>query len=366
MYVLPLETSFDKLCPASKEFYEYVTSEEYKDGEYVDDELDNRFSHFVALTRGVRNSPSQYYVISRKYFTETNRNKKVIARRISALTINKCYQKPNKLQVITTEDRRLINEHVRKCSEYNMICKIKKLELPHKKVEYIDFQDRTVTSEINYQGLDNDDTIHLLSDDWLEINFKVRFPRVYKIILDLKPDDTYYSLPSGSRHKKITIFPFKHLQHWTKVRFVQKRDPSCVVCSITSAIYHLQQYNMVYKIFEVYHHKNQNHTFIPSMEDVIDIIRNKYHKRLEKRFKYDIQKIKNLDSDDILHERNEAVYYCCLRNRHVIAMTQEYIFDSEFEKTLPRTRSGLRVSSETELHESVHNVITQCYRIEKK
>ena len=366
MYVLPLETTFDKLCPASKEFYEFHKSKEYEEGDYVDYELDKNYSHFVALTRGVRNNPSQYYVISRDYFTVTNLRKKVIARRISERTVAKCYKEPNKLHVITKVDRQLINEHVRKCTCFNTICKIKKLEVPHKHVEYIKYKGRKIESMINYQGLDQDNKIQLLSDDWIESNLKHRWRRVYDQIMELKPEEKYFELPSGSRRNKNIGFPLKSVSHWTKVRFVQKNDPSCLFCSIASAMYFVHYFDVAYTLFEVYHQRNRDKYYVPCVDDVIQILRNNHRGLMVTRYKFMIQRLRNIDVDDILVERSNDVYYCVLRNRHVVAMVREFIFDSEFEKTLPRSRTGLRVSSETENAEPIEGSIQKCYLIRKK
>lgn len=97
----------------------------------------------------------------------------------------------------------------------------------------------------------------------------------------------------------------------------------------------------------------------------MNVLRNNHREAMVTRFKCLIERVRKIDVDDILVERNDVVYYCFLRNRHV-AMVREYIFDSEFEQTLPRSRSGLRVSSEMERIESIHGAIQKCYRIQRK
>ena len=225
---------------------------------------------------------------------------------------------------------------------------------------------RKIESWINYQGLDNNDDIHLLSDDWLEINFKERFPKVYEKILSLKPEDIYFTLPCGSRDIKTRNFPFENIKNWTEIQFVQENEPSCVMCSITSAMYYLQYFDIVYKIFEVYHYLNQANDYLPKGEDVVDILRNKYRNKEEKKLIFNILKFKTFDTDDVLEIRTKDIYYCFLKNRHVVAMTCEFIFDSEFERTLPRTRAGLRVSSESEIHEPIEDAILYYYIIQRK
>lgn len=108
---------------------------------------------------------------------------------------------------------------------------------------------------IHYQGLDEDNKIHYLSDDRIEINFKDRWARVYNQMWKLKPEDKYFTLPSGSRKHKNMCFPLKTITHWANVRFVQNNDPSCLFCSIVSAMYHLKYFDVVYTLFEVYHKK---------------------------------------------------------------------------------------------------------------
>ena len=82
--------------------------------------------------------------------------------------------------------------------------------------------------------------------------------------------------------------------------------------------------------------------------------------------KFHVWKSKTFDTDEVLEIRTNDIYYCFLKNRHVVAMTCEFIFDSEFERTLPRTRAGLRVSSESEIYEPIEDAILYYYIIRRK
>ena len=103
----------------------------------------------------------------------------------------------------------------------------------------------------------------------------------------------------------------------------------------------------------------------PRHTDIISILRNKFRLRGEIILKFDITRVKNVDIDDILTQRNNAIYWVSLSNRHTIALTKAYIIDTEFERTLPRNRTGFRISAEINTSDVMHNCIVDCYKINK-
>ena len=115
---------------------------------------------------------------------------------------------------------------------------------------------------------------------------------------------------------------------------------------------------------EVYDMKNLQKNYIAKVQDVIETLRNKYREKGECRLKFNVKNVKDMDVDDILDDRKHFIYWCILRNNHAVAMVEKYIFDPEFNRTLPRNRTGIRISSETESHEPIEGCIDRCYQIE--
>ena len=366
MYVLPLQIQWSELYPVSKEFVDYYKSEEYKTGTYVDPELDSQFSHFVALTKNTKNNPGRWHVISREYFTVTNRLKVVVKRRISSATITNCINNPNRVSLLTREDKRLISIHVQECTIQREIIKIKKMEFADPKVEYSIFDYRETVSGIQYQGLDKDDGIHKLSNDWIEMTFKEDYPEYYQLLLRLDHTHKYVLCPKGARKRKLSNYPLTTVSDCVQVRYQENNDPSCLYCSLASALHYKRYFRGAAKLMEVYDLKNTQGYYIPIAQDVIHCLRNKYRDKCEYKLKYDVVTVTDMDIDDILDVRDCYIYWCILRNNHAVALVDDYIFDPEFSKTLPRNRTGMRISSEIEKHEPIHDCIYRCYRIDNR
>ena len=326
--------------------------------------MDKDFSHFVALTKGTTKVSRKEHVISREYFIVRNRRNQPVGHRISKETILKCTQSPNKLFSLSGADKRLIKQHVNMCIACDEICRIKKMPVKDKKMEFTVFGERQTISEIQFQGQDRNNRIHNLSYDWIEINFKERIPPFYKQLLQLKPEQKYIEVPVGSRSKLTSTYPLKSSKTMQKLRFVQRRDSSCLYCSIASSLYYISSQKAAFKLMAVYDNKNSiDDEYIPHINDIIFTLHNRFRERDERKLRVDVKKMKQINVMELLDKNDDEICWCILKNNHAIAMVNDYIFDSGFEKTLPRNERGLRISSETEENEEIHSCIIKGYFI---
>ena len=90
----------------------------------------------------------------------------------------------------------------------------------------------TSESKYQYQGLDDKNGVHKLSDDWLELNFKSRFTDFYNHLLRMPVTGEYLDVPLGSRKSGNTDWPVT-LKKGPSIYYRQiDGDSSCLYYSI--------------------------------------------------------------------------------------------------------------------------------------
>ena len=98
--------------------------------------------------------------------------KKTNIRRVSEKTVKKCTTHPNKVFTFSAEDKRLIKTHVSKILSAGEIQRVRLMDKKDFKTETLLFEGKRYESRIRFQGIDSSNIVHLLSDDWLKINFE--------------------------------------------------------------------------------------------------------------------------------------------------------------------------------------------------
>ena len=258
-FVDPTKIVFDKLLPDSQAYVKYHRSDKYKKKKNSDPTVKTDLSHFIGVTdsRGgfTRNNKGNDHVIDENYFQPKNEMGKITEpRRISAKTIRRCYQNPNKLHQLNNADRKAINKHAASLLCAGEIQKVRLLEEKCHKVETLLFKGKRFESKIRFEGVDSRDRVHYLSDDWLKLNFGEE-EKFLNHILTMAYTGIYVNVPPGRRKKKMKKYPFSKKDQGPPIKYQQVNESSCLFCSVASAFHLLEKPEVAQKIMSVYYKK---------------------------------------------------------------------------------------------------------------
>ena len=381
VYVDPEKIEFDRMFPDSQAYVKFYSSETYKKGKKKDRYVNEKLTHFVALTdsrggvtRTEHNSlpgltknipPGNDHVICEDYFVaKTEYGKPTPVRRITEKIVQRCKQNPNRAHKLTNDDLRLIKAHVQKTMAAGEIQKVRLLEkkenVPYQ-TESVLFKGKRHFSKIRFQGIDSQNTVHLLSDDWLKINFEY-YRSFYEKIMSLeKYTGEYINVPVGKLKKGCTEWPFLKRDKGPPVMFQQKHENSCLFCSVASAFHILNETHIAEKIMSVYGNLNSDESFQPYEQNIIDILRNSHREKGERRIRVKTNKKNYTTIENLLNDHSHQIILVVLSNRHAICLVGNHVVDPNFEFCLPRTEKCLRVCAEITNHESSANMIKKVY-----
>jgi len=369
MWVQPSVVNHSTLPSVSQDYIQECKSDKNLAELIKKKEVNHDFSHFVAIVALQKNYPRKY-IISSDYFVSRNSvNQKTKIRRVTKLTVDTCYDSPNTTIRLSKDDKDLIKKHVQDTLAKGSIFKIKRIELKKKEtieIESVVYDGMTSESKYQYQGLDDKNGVHKLSDDWLELNFKSRFTDFYNHLLTMPVTGEYLDVPLGSRKSGNTDWPVT-LKKGPSIYYRQiDGDSSCLYYSIASVFKYHHHHHVSDMLIRVYLEQSNSGHFIPQPIDIINILRNKDRKKGEggKKLKFVIKKLMNIDIKEVLSDYSCKIYFCILTNNHAVCLFEYYIFDSSFSHALPRNEESLRVSSELESFRELSQAIKKIYTIE--
>ena len=221
-------------------------------------------------------------------------------------------------------------------------------------------------SRYDYIGVDATGRSHFLSNDWVELNFKDKHPRLFKDICGLKPDSSI-TIPDGSSNLDEIINELQDKDFGPKNRYIQDSDPSCLFTSLANALDYLGYPKLGHKLVQVYYTKfhNQTDSYV-SMNDVIKVTKdNAYHIQDETKFKFVISKVKKTNALELLPPAPieiDSIYHCVLSNHHCIAICNGFIFDPVLPKGLVLNETNLRKCAQLNPEELSSQMIIRAYK----
>ena len=367
----PKEILFEELWPDSKEFYNYYTSDKYLKSKNKEKTLNKDLSHFVAITaaeKQSKNSQGKDYVICEDYFLEKNKFGRATGnQRISMTTVDKCKNEPNKLHPLTKADKRLIKQHVNKIRAAGEIQKIRLMQKEGKKnynSETLLYEGKRHESKIRFEGIDSENRVHHLSEDWIALNFGDQQEDFLNKVMGLTQTGTYIEVPAGNRNSDSTKWPLKKKDIGPPVKYRQKHNKSCIFCSVASAFHEIGERMISQKIMSVYMSRSNLKDFVPTFQELFDILRNQHRNDNEMAIKVKINKQNFSTLNELLMARTDDIYLVILSNRHAIALCKNYIVDPAFGNLLPRTEISFRISAELREEDTTRNVIKKAYGLQ--
>ena len=368
-FVDPTKTTFDKMMPDSQAYVKYHKSDEYKKKRKKDPTVDEeKLTHFIGITDSqggpTRNNVGNDHVIDEGYFQPRDKFGHIIGPpRISAATIRRCKNNPNRLHQLNTNDRKAINKHAASLLRAGEIQKVRLLEIDEKKpykIETLLYDGKRFESKIRFEGVDKEGRIHFLSDDWLKLNFSQE-QKFLDHIMSSPYTGLFVNVPPGRRNTNSIKFPFSKKHQGPPIFYRQMNESSCLYCSIASAFHILKEPQVAQKIMAVYHEKSKEKDFFPDHLQILQIFRNKHREKFEMAIKVVLKKRNYVTIEALLEDDVDQIILLVLGNRHAIALIKNYIIDPAFSHALPRTETSLRLSAEVETKGTTTKIIKKAY-----
>ena len=331
-------------------------------------ERDHDFNHYLMY----ESKTTRPHVIDEDWFEDVHETTGNISHRVSKTTIDRCLKFPNKIWNLSTSDIRSIKQHVNNVKMGCQIHRIKRVKESQKEQsdEVVNFEGHVSSSKLSFIGYDRKHNYYPISQDWVELNFRISHPSLFKDIMSLRPGEAC-DIKSGSTNRtpnnqidaqgpNHTITPIG-----PEIKFKQCNKPSCLPCSIASALVYANEEIVACRIMRYYENfikNNTNKAF--SMNDVLNItLHNKGRQKNEKRLKWNIQKVKQPNTLQLINEREHYVlYHCELINHHSVVLYQGWIFDPSVSNALPRDETHIRYSAESYSYEESQCIISLCYK----
>lgn len=324
-------------------------------------------NHFLMYDTAAKTA----HVVDEDWFTSTNESTGNKVNIVTEDTIEKCFESPNRRFALSTTDLRQIKINVKQIQIGSQIIKLKRVtEKPAEQEEEIKkFGGHLSSSKILFVGYDIRNRYHKISQDWVELNFKERFIRTFTKIMKLKPGETY-TIPAGSSIKsslsmKQRIKKFQINPIGPNIKYTQYDSPSCLPRSLASVLSFIHEDEVAARIMNHYREftgEFPEKTF--NMNDILDITNhNRDRKKGQKRWKCNIQKLKNVNATQLLEDHStESIFHCILANNHAVALYDVWIFDPTLQNALPRDEKHLRYSAQSDAFEDTDKIVIFCYK----
>ena len=386
---LDLQKRIDKLeyvdVDKTEKFYQesldYLEERDgLKDKNYINEwgEIQNENHYIAHLDDG------KIIVLEEEWFKQYDDSDNFSHYVITSGTYRKLGQRSNRPVNLNKQDKNRIRKHVEECKGMCEIQRIKKIKRDKNDTvgyEYINYKvnaenesapehSKKVThscvSRLDYAGLDRNGRLHLLSNDWIELNFKKRDPKLYKRICTANVGQ-FVDIPPGNSNQQKLVRKINKNDYGPKNKYTQGSDPSCLFSSLANAIDYLGNPKISFKLIEIYYnefHNNKNPHV--TMKDVLRATtRNHYHKKFESKFKFKVTKVKRPNALDFIHPNKmpeNIIYHCVLTNHHSIAICNGLIFDPSLSHSFLLNETNLRSCAEVNEHEKTSEIIVQLYK----
>ena len=381
-YVTPEKPS-DQLHEESKEYYKM--RDRLKNNNYIDrfGELQKE-EHYIAYYEN-----GTVDVLDEDWFTVNPEDERT-EYRLTPSRWKHINRHPNEAHTLSSKDRGRIKKY---CNRLRGLCDIKSL----KRININDIKDvderleivkyfemkrngnkvgyvtHLSTSKYEYEGIDRNNSSHKISKDWVELNYKEQDPSLYKEILNLKIGESI-KFTAGSSASSSDKQVVKLEGHGRPTKFIQGKEPSCLFLSLANALHVSGEEQLAYKIVQVSSKFFGSKEVYdkPLMKDILFITKsNGHHEEGERRFKFQINKMKHpvnaleILETDVAHQ--DIIYHCVLTNSHSICFVGSMIIDPVFACALPRNERYFRMCAELNEKslEKSEDSIVQCYKYSK-
>ena len=171
----------------------------------------------------------------------------------------------------------------------------------------------------------------------------------------------YINVPVGKLKAQGSKWPLLKREMGPSIKYRQTKDNSCLFCSVASAYRLLENEIIPQKVMAAYELLSQDFKFQAYVNNIVDILRNKYKEPGEMRLKVQVLKQTNPTIQSLLDDKAHNVILVELSNRHAVCLVTEYIVDPIFEFCLPRNERCMKVCAELMEFESTDRIIKKAY-----
>ena len=361
----------DVLNPVSQTYIDELKEEHRRSrsrkvrDEQSDDYDYNHFLMYESLT-------ATPHVIDEDWFTNTDDVNNTSTRVITEFTVERSVDDPNRTHALSKQDFRLIKAHVASIKKSNQIVRIKRNDIRTKDQdeEVIQFDGHISTSKFSFIGYDVNHRPHQISQDWVELNFKSKFPQVFKQIMSLQAGESTHIEPGSSVNSSQATSP-KNLRRseinliGPKIEFIQKNKPSCLACSIASVLSYIDRNDVAQRVMEYYDKfQNENNNRVFNIKDILQVtFHNHGRNKHEKRWRCQVKKLKEKNAMNLLQDvSRNSFYHCVLANYHAVVLYDKWIFDATLPKALPRDEKHLRYTAQSSALEDTKSIVLFGYQ----
>ena len=311
---------------------------------------------------------AQPVVIHKNWFEiDQDDLKNTDTRRIKVSKEKKCYEQPNTIHKLASDEKRAIKKACNIMTEKSQIQIIKRLPDDRRNVQYFEtkFEKSTIRSSVKYIGIDMNNISCPLEDQWLKDNFNNdKCQKFWNDLLNLKPNQTI-EVPIGSSDVNILEIDIPSKDKGPPLNYIQIDGSDCLVYSLASAMNLVGVDFIAQRLVQVAKEMSQNNQMC-KMNNILDIMTNKVRKRGERRTRLMVSKMKPNSTYSILHDRNSnSIYHCVLYNHHSVVIYNKWIIDPMFPFCIRRKEKYLRMSAELEPDEDTEISISIAYKYQK-
>ena len=354
-------SQYKELSSASKDYLSTLPKDRNNNIKHKDKHEEN---HWLMYPRGQGATP---VVVAEEWFIVTNDHNVEIDRRISEAVVKKCKRNCNNKFNLGSSDINKINKFVDENTKNIQILRIEKLkkeEKPNDDIVTIRYKSFRALTKIEYKGYDLRKCSHLLTSDWVELNFKDSHETFWNEVINLKPGEGI-DVPSTSRMVMEHELTKEVIEHAPLNFFTQaKGDNSCLFSSLASAFHTLEYYADAFALMYIYEqYIKKESTSNLNMNQIIDIImHNKFLKQCKRKFRFKVQKLRTCTYEMMLEKRNDNVmYHCILSNLHAVVFVNEWIIDPAVSLAMTKTIDNFKLCAQLEETESPKDSIILCY-----
>ena len=306
-------------------------------------------------------------VVAEEWFIVYNEDDIEIDRRISKQTETMCVANSNQKFKLQNESLKKIKKYVEENTKNNQIYSIEKLlkkDIPSNDVINIRYKSFRAITKIEYKGIDCENKSHYLTTDWIEVNFRASHEKFWKEVINLEPG-ARIDVPATSRSVDDNELTEEMKQSSPEIFFTQvEGDNSCLFSSLASAFYMLDYKIEAFNLMKIYQANiSENCSVNLKMNEVLSVVKhNKFAKHNDKRFYFQVTKVRNPTYFQMLEKRNDnVIYHSVLSNLHSVVFLNQWIIDPAIPAAMPKTLENLKRCAQLDEYESAKKSIISCY-----
>jgi hypothetical protein len=254
--------------------------------------------------------------------------------------LNKVKSNPNKKIDLLYQTKQKLKKNMFECHDDIQIHSIKRI------VVTVTNKKGKESSVVKFLGRQaNGEKVDNITRDWLYANFYEKENTFYRSLV-YGHSERLFNVPAGASHQlSKTDVTIKRPTHGPLLKYVQGDVNSCTVCSLASALY---AFGDIPASMHVYRRLTEVTHLPPEINRVLflcEVMQGHHRLKGEERLKYEAVFFKR-GKYNILEDESNVPVLCRIQDSsgstdHCISVLGDWMFDSNFSHSLPRTLKWL-------------------------